>query len=150
MPSFGFILNIVSEKKIFKHFYKIDPFWRPDNQSNTPIWTKAIRNEEDHSINISVKKKFQISPSRQKKIANLHFSHYKSTGTISFHSNQSPYLTGIKSINFRSPFLYYIDALCVIWKESASQLQRRCRLKMLTDDGRTDGRRIPVYTISSP
>ena len=37
-----------------------------------------------------------------------------------------------------------MDAICGIWKESASRLQRRCRLKMLTD-----GRRIPVYTISS-
>ena len=44
--------------------------------------------------------------------------------------------------------------LCEIWKESASRLQRRCRLKMLTDgrtdDKRTGGRRIPLYTKSSP
>ena len=32
---------MVSEKKIFKHFKKIDPFCRPDNQSNSPIWTKV-------------------------------------------------------------------------------------------------------------
>ena len=30
-------LVMVSEKKIFKHFKKIDPFYRPDNQSNSPI-----------------------------------------------------------------------------------------------------------------
>ena len=42
------------------------------------------------------------------------------------------------------------DAMCVIWKESAARFKRRCRLKMLTDDGRTDGRRMPVYYISSP
>ena len=29
-------------------------------------------------------------------------------------------------------FLLSIDAICEIWKESASWLQRRCRLKMLT------------------
>ena len=57
-------------------------------------------------------------------------------GTISCHSNQSSHPTGIKNITFRSPLP--IDAICGIWKESASQFQRRCRLKMLTDDGRMD------------
>ena len=56
-------------------------------------------------------------------------------GTISCHSNQSSYPTGIKKHNFLSPLP--IDAMCVIWKESVPWLQRRCRLKMLTDDGRT-------------
>ena len=38
-----------------------------------------------------------------------------------------------------------VDGVCVIWKESASLLQRRSRLKMLIDDGRTmDGRRIQL------
>ena len=55
-------------------------------------------------------------------------------GTLSCHSNQSSYPTGIKNITFRS---LPIDDICGIWKESASWLQRRCRLKMLTDDGRT-------------
>ena len=31
---------------------------------------------------------------------NFHFSHYKSMGTISCHSNQSSYLTGIKNTTF--------------------------------------------------
>ena len=35
------------------------------------------------------------------------------------------------------------DAMCVIWKELASRFQRRCRLKMLTDNGRTDNGRTP-------
>ena len=34
------------------------------------------------------------------KIVNFHFSHYKSMGTISCHSNQSSYPTGIKKNNF--------------------------------------------------
>ena len=63
----------------------------------------------DYSINISVKK-IQISPLRQKKIAIFHFSHYKSMGTISCHSNQSSYPTGIKNITFCSP---YLEMLCV-------------------------------------
>ena len=31
---------------------------------------------------------------------NFHFSHYKSMGNISCHSNQSSYPTGIKNINY--------------------------------------------------
>ena len=33
-------------------------------------------------------------------IVNFHFSHYKSMGTISCHSNQSSYPTGIKNTTF--------------------------------------------------
>ena len=62
-------------------------------------------------------------------------------GTKSCHSNQSSYPTGIKKHNFSFPLPK--DAVCVIWKESASRFQRRCRLKMLTDDGRTDDGRTP-------
>ena len=80
------------------------------------------------------------------KIANFHFSHYKSMETISFHSNQSSYPIGTKTQLF-VPTIYR----CCLWNESASRLQRRSRLKMLTmNDGRTDGRRMPAYTISSP
>ena len=63
------------------------------------------------------------------------FPHYKSMGTISCHSNQSSYPIGIKNTTFRS---LPIDAICEILKESASQLQRRCSLKMLTDGRTTD------------
>ena len=56
----------------------------------------------DYSINISVKKNQNISIEAEK-TANFHFSHYKSMGTISCHSNQSSYPTGIKNITFRSP-----------------------------------------------
>ena len=41
------------------------------------------------------KKKIQMA-----KIVNFHFSHYKSMGTISCHSNQSSYPTGIKNKTF--------------------------------------------------
>ena len=41
------------------------------------------------------KNKAQLSPMRK-----LLFSHYKSLGTISYHSNKSSYLTGIKNITF--------------------------------------------------
>ena len=51
---------------------------------------------EDYSINVSVKKNSNI-PNDLAEIVNFHFSHYKSMGTISCHSNQSAYLTEIKN-----------------------------------------------------
>ena len=70
--------------------------------------------------------------------------------TISCHSNQSSYPNGTKKKQYYS-FPLPIGSVREIWRESASWLQRRCRLKMLTD-GRTDddGRRVPGYTISPP
>ena len=50
----------------------------------------------DYSLNISVKKKFNIT-SETAETVNFHFSHNKSMGTISCHSNQSSYPTGIKN-----------------------------------------------------
>ena len=54
---------------------------------------------EDYSINISVKKISNI-PNDLAEIVNFLFSHYKSMGTISCHSNQSSYPTEIKNIIF--------------------------------------------------
>ena len=54
---------------------------------------------EDYSINISVKKNSNI-PNDLAEIVNFHFSHYKSMGTISCHSNQSSYPAGIKNITY--------------------------------------------------
>ena len=45
------------------------------------------------NINISIKKNSNI-PNDLAEIVNFHFSHYKSMGTISCHSNQSSYPTG--------------------------------------------------------
>ena len=39
------------------------------------------------------------------KIANFHFSHYKSMETLSSHSNQSSYPIGTKNTIIRSPHL---------------------------------------------
>ena len=50
-------------------------------------------------MNISVKKKSNIS-SETAETVNFQFSRYKSMGTISCHSNQSSYPTGIKNITF--------------------------------------------------
>ena len=54
---------------------------------------------EDFSINISVKKNSNI-PNDLAEIVNFHFSHYKSMGTLSCHSNQSSYPTRIKNTTY--------------------------------------------------
>ena len=54
---------------------------------------------EDYSINISMKKKSNIS-SETAETVNFQFSNYKSMGTLSCHSNQSSNPTGIKNITF--------------------------------------------------
>ena len=51
-------------------------------------------------MNISVKKKNPNIPNETEKIVNFLFSHYKSMGTISSHSNQSSYPTRIKNTTF--------------------------------------------------
>ena len=45
-------------------------------------------------------KKNSNIPNDLAKIVNFHFSHYKSMGTISCHSNQSSYPTGIKNTTY--------------------------------------------------
>ena len=55
---------------------------------------------EDYSINISVKKNNQISPMTQQKWSFSTFYNYEPMETISCHSNQSSYQTGIKNITF--------------------------------------------------
>ena len=49
--------------------------------------------------NISVKKNSNI-PNYFAEIVNFHFSHYKSMGIRSCHSNQSSYPTGIKNTTY--------------------------------------------------
>ena len=46
------------------------------------------------------KDKIQIPTIGPEKIANFHFSHYKSMETLSCHSNQSSYPPGIKNTNY--------------------------------------------------
>ena len=97
MPIFSFILLTVSERKNIEYFFR--KFTLYVNQSNSAIWTKVVCNMEDYSINISVEKKSNIS-SETAETVNFQFSHYKSMGTISCHSNQSSYPTGIKNTTF--------------------------------------------------
>ena len=59
--------------------------------------------------------------------------------TITYHSSQGSYPTVTKNFFCPPPRCIYVDAICVIWKESISGLSKRSRLKMLTDGrGTTD------------
>ena len=51
-------------------------------------------------LNKYVCKKNSNIPNDLAEIVNFHFSHYKSMGTISCHSNQSSYPTGIKTTTY--------------------------------------------------
>ena len=50
--------------------------------------------------NYFCKKKNSNIPNDLAEIVNFHFSHYKSMGNISCHSNQSSYPTGIKNATY--------------------------------------------------
>ena len=71
---------------------------------------------EDYSINISVKKINSNIPNDLAEIVNFHFSHYKSMGTISCHSNQSSYPTGIKKTTYvEAKHVCQVSASSPIW-----------------------------------
>ena len=147
MQSFSFIPLTASEEKVFEYFFENLSFvlpWQPIKFSDLD---KIHMNRRGLHKKHFCKKNLN-SCSETAKIADFHFSHYKSMETARVlirleqkHNYSPPPPLAPSSI----------DPICGIWKESASRLQRRSRLKMLTtDDGRTDGRRMPAYTISSP
>ena len=74
---------------------KIDAFCRPDNQIKYTDLDKRYMKHRGLLNKHFCKKNKNISIETEKN-ANFHFSHYKSMGTISCHSNQSSYPTGIK------------------------------------------------------
>ena len=94
---------MVSEKKIFKHFYENWPFLPRRQPIKFTDLDKSCMNmmKQRELLNKhSCKKKNPNIPNETEKIVNFLFSHYKSMGTISCHSNQSSYLTGIKNTTF--------------------------------------------------
>ena len=70
------------------------------------------------------------------KIANSHFSHYKSMETISFHSNQSSYPIGIKTQLFVPPA--YRCYICT-WVRIGFMASEEMSFENV-DGRRTDGR----------
>ena len=135
MLSFSFIPLMISEEKIFEYLFENLPFilpWQPIKFSDLD---KIHMNRRGLLKKHFCKKNLNIC-SEAAKVANFHFSHYKSMETISCHSNQSFYpkqsFCPDKKQYYLSPLP--IAAMFEILQESASWLQRRCRLKMLTTD----------------
>ena len=111
------------------------------------IWTKFIWVVEDYSRNISARKKKSLNIcSETAKIANFHFSHYKSMETICYHSNQE-FLSdwNKKTKLFLSPIYR-----CYMWNMqrigfTASEEKSFANV----DDWWTDGRQMPAHSTSS-
>ena len=83
------------------------------------------------------------------KIANFHFSHYKSMETISCHCNQSSYLIRTKIVLFVPP-----TYICYAWNMAriGFMASEEMSFENVGDERLTtmDGRRMPAYTMSSP
>ena len=131
MQSFSFIPLMISEEKIFEYFFENLPFMLPWQPIKFRDMDKIHMNHRGLLKKHFCKKNLNIC-SETANIANFHFSHCKSMETISCHSNLSFYPIGTKNKYYSFPLP--IDAMCEIWQESASWLQRRSRLKMLTTD----------------
>ena len=90
---------MVSEMKIVKHYYENSPFL-PRRQPIKFTDLDKSRMKRRGLLNKHFCKKNPNIPNETEKNVNFLFSHYKSMGTISCHSNQSSYLTGIKNMPF--------------------------------------------------
>ena len=129
MQSFSFIPLTASEEKIFEYFFENLPFilpWQPIKFSNLD---KIQMNRRGPLKKHFCKTNLNMC-SETAKIANFHFSHYKSIEAISCRSNQSSHPIGTRNIIIRPPpppTHTPINAICEIWKQSAS---------WQTDDGR--------------
>ena len=104
MPSFSFIPFMVSGKKILKHFLRKLTLL-PPRQPIEFIDLDKSRMKRRGLLNKHFCKRIPNIPNETEKIVNVLFSHYKSMGTISCHSNQSSYPIGIQNTTFRSPYL---------------------------------------------
>ena len=87
-------------RRILNIFFENLPFMSPRQPIKLSYLDKVVCNMEDYSINISVKKKTPNISSETAETVNFQFSHFKSMGTLSCHSNQSSYPTGIKNTTF--------------------------------------------------
>ena len=100
MPIFSFILLTVSEKKNFEYFFENLPFMSPRQPIKLSDLDKSRMKHGGLLNKYFCKKKNSNIPNDLAEIVNFHFSHYKSMGTISCHSNQSSYPTGIKNTTY--------------------------------------------------
>ena len=88
--------HMVSEKKIFKHFYENQPFLPPRQPIKFTDLDKSHMKRRGllNKYFCKIKSKY---PQGDRKNGQFPLFHYKSMGTISCHSNQSSYPTGIKN-----------------------------------------------------
>ena len=135
MQTFSFIPLTASEEKIFLYFFENLPLmllWQPIKFSDLD---KIHVNRRGLFKKHFCKKNLNIC-SETAKIANFHFSHYKSMETISFHSNQSSYPIGTKTQLF-VPHIYR----CYMWNmERIGFTASEEKSFENVDDGRKDGR----------
>ena len=99
IPSFSFILLMVSEEKNFEYFFENLPFMLPRQPIKSSDLDKSCVKHGGLLNKHFFKKKSNI-PNDLAEIVNFHFSHFKSMETLSCHSNQSSYPTKIKNITF--------------------------------------------------
>ena len=95
MPSFSFILLTLSEKKNFEYFFENLLFMSPRQPIKSSDLDKCLM-KLGGLLNKHFCKKISNIPKDFAEIVNFHFSHYKTMETLSYHSNQSSYLTKIK------------------------------------------------------
>ena len=99
MPIFSFILLTVSEKKNFEYFFENLPFMSPCQPIKSSYLDKS-RMQHGGLLNKHIREKKSNISSETAETVNFQFSHYKSMGTLSCHSNQSSYPTGIINTTF--------------------------------------------------
>ena len=87
MQSFSFIPLTASKEKIFEYFFENLPFFVA-MATNQIQWFRQISYESQRTTQETFLLENQNICSETAKIANFHFSYYKSMATIRCHSNQ--------------------------------------------------------------
>ena len=92
-------------RRFLKNFFENLPYMLPWQRIKFSDLDKIHMNHRGLLRKHFCKKENLNTCSETAKIANFHFSHFKSMETISFHSNQSSYRIGTKNTIIRSPGL---------------------------------------------
>ena len=95
-------------RRILNIFFENLPFMSPRQPIKLSYLDKS-RMQHGGLLNKRICEKKSNISSETAETVNFLFSHYKSMGTISCHSNQSSYLTGIK--NFYLPSFSFIPLM---------------------------------------
>ena len=86
-------------RRILNNFRKFTLYVAPSTNQIKRFGQKSYETWRTSQKHICEKYVSNISSETAENV-NFHFSHYKSMGTISCHSNQSSYLTGIKNTTY--------------------------------------------------